>query len=133
MPTFFSPFRWRVVAHLSNAYELHDIDLLDARFLETAPEQTGAWRTTVRYPNIWTPIVERAARTTTAQLFLGFSRFPDARWFTDSTGATTVRWMDVRFAGGLLRLDQSTARPLPFAVTVQMDADGRVLMERIDP
>ena len=133
MPTFVSPFRWRVVAHLSNAYELHDIDLLDARFLDPARPLSGIWRTTVRFPNIWTPVVETAARAPTAQLFLGFSRFPDARWFTDPNGVTTVRWMDVRFTGGVLRLDQSAQRPLPFSVTVKVGADGRVMLEHIDP
>src|SRR5262249_38869722 len=32
MPSFTSPFRWRIIAQLSNAYEIHDIDLLDSRF-----------------------------------------------------------------------------------------------------
>jgi len=30
MPSFTSPFRWRIIAQLSNAYEIHDIDLFDA-------------------------------------------------------------------------------------------------------
>ena len=133
VPTFFSPFRWRVIANLSNGYELHDIDLLDARFRAPARDLPGIWRTAVRFPDIWAPVVEQAARTPTAQLFLGFSRFPDARWFTDPRGTTTVRWMDVRFAGGLLRVDQPPQRRLPFAVTVKVGADGRILLEEIDP
>jgi membrane-bound metal-dependent hydrolase YbcI (DUF457 family) len=32
MPSFTSPFRWRIIAQISNAYEIHDIDLLDSRF-----------------------------------------------------------------------------------------------------
>ena len=29
MPSFTSPFSWRIIAQMSNAYEIHDIDLLD--------------------------------------------------------------------------------------------------------
>ena len=29
MPSFLSPFKWRIVAQMSNAYEIHDVDLLD--------------------------------------------------------------------------------------------------------
>jgi membrane-bound metal-dependent hydrolase YbcI (DUF457 family) len=133
MPTFISPFRWRVVAHLSNAYELHDLDVLDSRFLDPARNLEGIWRTTVRFPNAWTPAVERAAMTRTAQIFLGFSRFPAARSFTDVNGATTVRWLDVRFAGGVLRLDQPVRRPVAFAVTITVGADGQIMNERLDP
>src|SRR5262249_21328938 len=32
MPSFISPFRWRIIAQMSNAYEIHDIDLLDKEF-----------------------------------------------------------------------------------------------------
>src|SRR5262249_34942390 len=32
IPNFFSPFSWRVIARFSNAYEIHDVDLLDPRF-----------------------------------------------------------------------------------------------------
>jgi hypothetical protein len=32
MPTFLSPFTWSVIARHSNAYELHDVNLLDSRF-----------------------------------------------------------------------------------------------------
>jgi len=131
VPTFFSPFKWRVIAQLSDAYELHDIDLLDTRVL--TGESIGIWRTSVRFPDIWTPIVETAARTRTAQAFLGFSRFPDARWFTDPKGMTTVRWTDARFAGGLFRIEQQPPRALPFTVTVRVGPDGSILMERIEP
>ena len=39
MPTFLSPFKWRLIARLSNAYELHDIDVLDATL--RAPRRGG--------------------------------------------------------------------------------------------
>jgi len=37
------------------------------------------WRTTLRYPNVWTPTVQKAAATHLGQVYLGFSRLPAAR------------------------------------------------------
>jgi membrane-bound metal-dependent hydrolase YbcI (DUF457 family) len=131
IPTFISPFRWRIVAHLSNAYELHDIDLLDPRFLTPTPGPEGMGRTTVRYPDIWTSSVVAAARAESAQIFLGFSRFPAARSLTEPTGITTVRWTDMRFAGGLMTPRQPTGQPQRFTTTVRVDANNRILTDQI--
>jgi inner membrane protein len=131
MPTFVSPFRWRVIAHLSNAYEIHELDLLDARFRDSASASNGLWRVTLRFPNNWTPRVADAAATRLGRVFLGFSRFPSARAFTDPSGATTVRWSDVRFVGGLLTLDQPVHRPDPFTATVHIGPGGRVESEQL--
>ena len=128
MPTFFSPFSWRIIARFSNAYELHDVNVLDARFRSPASESEVFWRRAVRYPNLWTDAVTRAAGTETAQVFLGFSRFPAARSSVDAGGATTVRLSDIRFAGGVVALEQSR-RPDPFTVIIRMSPDGRVTEE----
>jgi inner membrane protein len=133
IPTFISPFRWRIVAHLSNAYELHDLDLLDPRFLTPAPHPEGIWRTTVRYPDVWTPPVVAATRARSAQIFLGFSRFPAARSLTEPTGITTVRWTDMRFVGGLVTPRQPTGQPQRFTATVRVDANSRILTDQISP
>jgi membrane-bound metal-dependent hydrolase YbcI (DUF457 family) len=133
MPTFLSPLRWRIVAHLSNAYELHDVDLLDSRFQTVDQQSEGLWRTTRRYPNQWNAAVVKAAMTRTAQAFLGFARFPAVRSAVDSSGITTVRWNDVRFVGGLFALDQPVRRPGPFAVLIRIGPDGQVLQEEIGP
>jgi membrane-bound metal-dependent hydrolase YbcI (DUF457 family) len=129
IPTFTSPFRWRIVAQMSNAYEIHEIDLLDERFRNPESENDVFWRMTLRYPNVWTPAVEQAATTVTARTFLGFSRFPAARTAVDREGVTSVRWSDMRFVGGVLALDQPLTRPGPFTVTVRTGSDGRVLEE----
>lgn len=130
MPTFLSPFRWRVIARLSNAYELHDVDLLEQRLGSGAETQNGIWRLAVRYPDQWTAATARAAEAPDARLFLGFSRFPAARTFTDrATGVTTVRWTDVRFEGGIASLGDRSRRPNPFNLTVRVDANGRVVDE----
>jgi membrane-bound metal-dependent hydrolase YbcI (DUF457 family) len=131
MPSFTSPFRWRIIARLSNAYELHDIDLLDARFREPDSDSEVLWRLTLRYPNVWTPTVQNAASSHVAQVFLGFSRFPAARSAVDANGITTVRWTDVRFVGGVSGLDQPAPRTGLFTATVRVAPDGRILEERL--
>jgi len=131
MPLFTSPFRWRIVAQMSNAYEIHDIDLLDQRFRDPESESDVPWRLTLRYPNVWTPDVTRAARTHLGQVFLGFSRFPAARSAVDSHGVITVRWSDMRFAGGTFALDQPVRRVAPFTATVRMAPDGRIVEETL--
>jgi membrane-bound metal-dependent hydrolase YbcI (DUF457 family) len=131
MPTFLSPFKWRLIARLSNAYEVHDVDVLDPGLRR--PPQIGAapWRVTVRYPDQWTPTVETAAAAPVAQAFLGFSRYPAARWVADrQTGVVTVRWMDVRFALGLT-LDQRVGRGGLFTATVRLAPGGQVLSEQL--
>ena len=131
MPSFFSPFRWRLIAQMSNAYEMRDVDVLDGRLRRPAEAGEAPWRVTVRYPNQWSPAVRTAAAGPLPQLFLGFSRFPAARWFSDPrTGETTVRWTDVRFATGLA-IDQRAAQSGLFTVTSRLDRDGRVLEEKL--
>jgi len=131
VPTFGSPFSWRIIAQMSNAYELHDIDLLDARFRSPEHDTDAFWRLTVRYPNLWTPPVRQAAESTTAQTFLGFSRFPAARSASDAQGNVTVRWTDMRFVGGMLALDQPTRQITPFTATIRLDRDGRVVQQSL--
>jgi len=128
MPTV-SPFRWRVVAQLSNGYEVRSLDVFDSRLRD--PTNDVLWRVHVRYPNLWTPVVARAATTGLAQIFLGFSRFPAARWTTDGSGVTTVRWEDMRFAGAAVAMDQPFRPPNIFTAIVRLAADGRVLEERL--
>jgi len=129
MPSFTSPFTWRIIAQMSNAYEIHDIDLLDQRYREPESNSDIPWRLTLRYPNVWTPAVKQAATTHLGQVFLGFSRFPAARNAVDSHGVTTIRWTDMRFAGGPFALDQPAPRTNVFTATVRIGADGRVLDE----
>jgi inner membrane protein len=131
LPTFLSPFRWRMVAHLSGAYEIRDMDLLNGRLRdESSPGRL--WRLSQRQPNHWTPIVEAAAvRSRVAQVFLGFSRFPAARSVEDKDGSVIVRWSDVRFDGpGPIGRERANARGL-FSVFVRLSPDGEILSERL--
>ena len=129
VPTFTSPFRWRLVVRLSNAYELHELDLLD-RHQGDDGATDRLWRVSLRVPDQWTAATRTAAAAPMARTFLGFSRFPAARAFKDQSGGSTVRWSDVRFVGGFLSLEERTRRPDPFNLTVRLDLSGRVIEER---
>jgi membrane-bound metal-dependent hydrolase YbcI (DUF457 family) len=127
MPSFVSPFKWRLIARLSNAYELQDIDLLDPRF---SSDQDRLWRVTSR-PNVWTARAAQAAETPLGQIFLGFSRFPAARSVVDAAGGAIVRFSDMRFAGGLFSLNQPQRGPDPFTLTIQLGPDGTIRSQAI--
>jgi membrane-bound metal-dependent hydrolase YbcI (DUF457 family) len=131
MPTFVSPFRWRVIVRLPNAYQIHEINVLDARMQSTASPSATLWRAT-RIPNNWTPAVMQAAGSRLGRVFLGFSRFPSARALVDPGGTATVRFSDVRFAGGLLTLEQRP-RSDPFTAVIRVGPDGQILDERLAP
>jgi membrane-bound metal-dependent hydrolase YbcI (DUF457 family) len=129
-PTFTSPFQWRLLAQLSNGYEIRDVDLLRRSGVSSEPLSTRTL--SVRVPNQWTPAVIRAAETATARRFLGFSRFPAARSVVSGDGTATVRWSDLRFIQGSLD-DPSQFRRGLFSVTVVIGPDGKILEERLGP
>jgi len=132
MPTFLSPFKWRVIAQMSNAYELHDLDVLDTRFAGGNRSEDVFWRQVTRYPNIWSTPVQQAAATRLGAVFLGFSRFPAARFANDGDGSTIVRFTDVRFIIGPRRPDQPASRGTqPFTATIRLDAQGRATSESL--
>lgn len=131
IPAFLSPFRWRLIAHLSDAYEIGDLDLLD-RSLRTPPADAEApWRRARRVPNQWTPAVVKASESRVGQVFLGFARFPAARSVIDRDGTVVVRWNDVRFFDTPVANDGPAARGSLFAATVLVGSDGRVLQQRL--
>src|SRR4029077_10698147 len=111
--------------------EIRDIDLLDGRFREPDDDGGAPWRLTLRYPNVWTPVVRQAAVTGLGQRFLAFSRFPAARSAIDAHGVTTVRWTDVRFVGGVTGLDQPAPRAGLCTATIRVAPDGRILDETL--
>lgn len=125
MPDFLSPFHWRVIAHLANAYEVQDISLL-----ATAP--AANWRPSARHANQWTPAVTAAAQTRVGRVFLGFSRFPSVRSVVEPDGEATVVWNDLRFVttGADGRLPP---RSNLFSATVRFDGRGVVVEEKLGP
>jgi inner membrane protein len=132
LPSFTSPFDWRIIAQMSNAFELHDINVLDRRLPEGESEADGShfWRQAVRYPNVWTPIVSQAAATSLGTVFLGFSRFPAARTAHDPAGAATVRFTDVRFVGST-PIDQRGPRSQLFTATIRFNPQGNVVSQTL--
>jgi hypothetical protein len=153
IPTFTSLFEWRVIAKMSNAYELHDVNLLDPRFRKPASEGEVLWRLVSRYPNQWTPAADTAATTRVGQVFLGFSRFPAVRSIREQGGLQTVQFTDMRFLTQLTDirfLANPPGRPggpgargrgrgfgpnsrSIFTATVRLDREGRVVEERLGP
>lgn len=130
MPGFVSPFSWRLIARLSNAYEVRDVDLLSGAGL--SPDEPLATRTLpLRVPNQWTPAVMHAAAAPTAQVFLGFSRFPAVRSTVGVEGAM-VQWSDLRFLQGPLDGERQFRDGL-FSATVVLNGAGQVLVDQLGP
>ncbi|MSO45690.1 MAG: metal-dependent hydrolase [Acidobacteria bacterium] len=142
IPSLASPFSWRVIAQMSNGYELHDVNLLDPRFWRPAGSREVLWRLSTRYPNQWSPQALRAASTPTGRVFLGFSRFPAAQTFRERDGGITAQFTDLRFVGtgppgpgrprGQGRGFGPNARRL-FTTTVRFDPEGRLVEQRLGP
>ena len=127
MPDFLSPFRWRLIAQLSNAYEVRRLDLLaDPSRIPVSNVRLVS----LHYPNQWTPAVENASASPIARVFLGFSRFPTARSVIDADGIATVRWTDVRFDVDIAPGPRERA-PNLFSATVQIGRDGTILRQRV--
>jgi membrane-bound metal-dependent hydrolase YbcI (DUF457 family) len=126
MPTFLSPFRWRVIRRLPEAYWVYDVDTFDRR----APWSRRSDNPGVMVANQWTPAVLDAASTRTAQVFLGFSRFPDAAASVEPGQITTVRFTDLRFA--VVDPDRDIS-PAPFTLTVKLGPAHEILQERLGP
>jgi membrane-bound metal-dependent hydrolase YbcI (DUF457 family) len=131
IPAFLSPFDWRIVAQMSNAFELHDLYLLDRRIHGPESASISFWRLGIRYPNVWTAPVRQAAETHLGRVFLGFSRFPAARMAVDGKGGTTVRFTDVRFVIGPMLGNRRAPFTELFTATISLDAQGNVTSERL--
>jgi membrane-bound metal-dependent hydrolase YbcI (DUF457 family) len=123
LPSFTSPFRWRLLAQLSGRYESREIDL----FGREGGEDPAA------VPNHWTAPVLQAARSHTAQEFLGFSRFPAAQAHTGNDGSAIVTWTDMRFNNGPPRTVADRRRGGFFTATVRISSDGEIVEDRLGP
>ncbi|MDR1990904.1 MAG: metal-dependent hydrolase [Acidobacteriaceae bacterium] len=131
IPDMLSPFRWRLLAQLSDSYESREIDLLPGSTDATAP------LVSTRYPNQWPEPVMTAATSHVGRVFLGFARFPAARFIHETDGRTTVRWSDLRFVMAPSRNSQpgsgfaTGAGSGFFSATVSVGADGKILSEQL--
>jgi inner membrane protein len=121
LPTFLSPFTWRAVRQFPNGYELSDRRLFDR----------GAPGPAVWIPSESNAAVARARSTATGRVFLDFARFPASRVVEQRPDAVTVRIVDVRFVGTPLTLEPNPQARAPFVITVEVNREGGVLLERI--
>jgi hypothetical protein len=128
LPEPTSPFRWRLIAQVSNAYEVRIVNVLQRNRRGLAP---NAQLTGMYYPNQWTPSVMTAAQSSPlARMFLGFSRFPAARSIHHPDGNAVVRWTDLRFVRQI-GMDDGRQVPELFIATVTLNASGTVVNERL--
>jgi hypothetical protein len=121
LPTFLSPFSWRIVRQYPNGYELSERNVLHV--------QTPV-------PSIWMPAdtepaIARARATRTGRVFLDFSRFPSSHVVSRGPDEITVRVVDVRFLGTPLRLAPDPQARAPAMMTVVLTASGKVLREKL--
>jgi inner membrane protein len=124
LPTFLSPFTWRLVRQYPNGYEVGEVSLLGP----PKADARGVW-----LPSEGDEWVRRARATRTARVFLNFSRFPAARTYEAPEGRRLVRIGDMRFVSALWRLDHDVSPRVPFIATVEFDAAGRIIRESLGP
>jgi hypothetical protein len=77
--------------------------------------------------------VAEARRTTTARVFLNFSRLPATRSVTQPDGSHRVRLVDVRYVGGPFQFEDEPQMRPPFVATVVIAPGGTVLREGLGP
>lgn len=119
IPSFLSPFEWRVIAAHEGYYELTDINLIE-------PSRGSASARIPVHGDAW---VERAARGPVAGIFLGFARVSSVQVSEQAGGGASVVFRDLRFVRG--PLEQRGDPPAAFMVTSTLDARGVVVDERL--
>jgi membrane-bound metal-dependent hydrolase YbcI (DUF457 family) len=119
LPTFFSPFTWRIVRQQPNGYELSDRSVFD----------TPAYARPIRLVSDTGPDVRRARATRAGIAYLDFARFPIAQISNRTPTTTTVRLLDARFIVIPSGAQDAAARAA-LQVVVELDASGRVVHQR---
>jgi len=120
LPTFVSPFEFRVVRQYPRGYELSERGVLQRRPVK------GLWIDAAHGAAF-----EAAAATRTGRIFLDFSRFPAADVQSRPSGEAVIRVIDLRFMGTPLKLDARPQARAPSAMTVRLDRAGRVVFEHL--
>lgn len=121
LPTFVSPFTWRVIRRHPNGYELSD-----RRVFGRQATVQSAWLASD------TRDVDRLRATGPGRVYLDFARFPIAEPVARTTSLTTVRLFDARFV--LLPASaRGTSASARLSVTLTLDASGRVVDQRFGP
>ncbi len=123
LPTFFSPFRWRLVLRTPRGFTVEEISVFGHR----APENV------IRFPDQRGGAVALASRAPLAQMFMGFSRFPSAEALPRKDGGVTVHWYDMRYAERPTDPNDHRRHTSPFGVWVQLSPSGRIVAQGLGP
>ncbi len=119
LPTFFSPFTWRIIRRQANDYELSDRTVLN-----TAASLHSARPVSDSGPDVW-----RVRSTRLGRVYLDFARFPIARISARTPTLTTVRLLDARFVAMPTFGENDTANAR-LSVVVTFDESGRIVEQR---
>jgi membrane-bound metal-dependent hydrolase YbcI (DUF457 family) len=132
LPTFLSPFRWRILHQIGRQYETHEIDLLvrgETREASARPLSPG-----MVHPGAVDHWVELASAAPTARVFLAFARFPVLFVSRRPGGDVMVRWNDIRFAQPGRTTSPDGSHPAsPFGAFVRLSPGGRVIRDGLGP
>jgi inner membrane protein len=123
LPTPWSPFDWRLILRTPGGFEVRTFDIRSGRTVGEV----------IAFPNDRTPVTERAATASTAQVFLAFSRFPAADAIPRHDGGTMVHWYDLRFAERPIEPGDGRPYTSPFAIWVHLDQAGRLVRSGLGP
>jgi membrane-bound metal-dependent hydrolase YbcI (DUF457 family) len=123
LPTFWSPFRWRLITRLPKGFAVREIDLL----------RRGEAGDPLVFPDDRSALVERAALAPVARTFLAFSRFPSADAMTHRNGDVTVHWYDMRFAARVVAPADGRAYTSPFGAWVRLSPNGSIVGQGLGP
>lgn len=119
LPTFFSPFTWRIIRRQAGNYELSDRNVL----------ATAQAIQSTRLASDSGPDVLRVRATRPGRVYLDFARFPIAQMPERTATLTTVRLFDARFVA-MRSLSQDGATNARLSVVVTFDESGRIVSER---
>ena len=119
LPTFFSPFTWRIIRRHPRSYELSD------RQIFGEPREF----TSMRLETDDGPVLARVRETRPGAVYFDFARFPIAKISTPRPALTTVRLIDARFFA-LLGPTHDATTGARLSVAVTLDESGRIVQER---
>jgi inner membrane protein len=123
LPTWGSPFRWRLITRTPRGFEVRTLDLFDRSREGDA----------IDFPSVDGALVARASRAQIARVFLDFSRFPAADQVTHQNGDVTVHWYDLRFAEHPASTADGRHYTSPFAVWIRLSPAGAIVGQGLGP
>ena len=115
LPTFLSPFEWRILNRVDGGYEVSEIDLFGR-----AARREPAFYSTTRGS-----LIDEALRDPLARAFMEFARLPVAQVVRDGGDDVVVGLQDLRFVRDLgEETTKSRLRPGPFFIFVHVNRRG---------